>query len=73
MVWEWIVVSLGPLGLLAFWLDRRQKAGRRLDGGATPEGSLGQSLPSLQNTWAALLVSLALLITSLGLTMSLTS
>jgi uncharacterized membrane protein len=50
------------------WLARRG-----LDGIATPEDAVHRPTPSLRNAWAALLLSVALLVASLGLTMGLTA
>jgi uncharacterized membrane protein len=70
----WGIVGLAALAgaLLAYpfhlWL-----AYRGLDGGVTPQVAVGRPTPSLRNAWAALLLSVALLVASLGLTMGLTT
>jgi uncharacterized membrane protein len=63
-----LAVLAGALLVYPFhlWLARRG-----LDGRAMPEDASGQPTPSLRTAWAALLLSFALLVASLGLTMGL--
>ena len=68
----WGILGLAAVaGALVVYPFHLWLARRGLDGRATPEGGLRQPTPSLRTAWAALLLSFALLVASLGLTMGL--
>jgi hypothetical protein len=68
----WGILGLAAVaGALVVYPFHLWLARRGLDGRATPEGGLRQPTPSLRTAWAALLLSFALLVASLGLTLGL--